>query len=99
MENCEKILDLLNQYADGELGESDAQLVSAHLEVCPSCKKAYEELLEMIRPGYSVITDSKKNPTDERTLLILKKYNVKNYETRNGTVSAKTDGSEISINQ
>ena len=47
MENCEKILDLLNQYADGELGESDAQLVSAHLEVCPSCKKAYEELLEI----------------------------------------------------
>ena len=59
----------------------------------------YEELLEMVRPSYSVITDSKKNPADEGTLLILKKYNVKNYETRNGTISAITDGSEISINQ
>ena len=47
MENCEKVLDLLNQYADGELVESDAQLVRAHLELCPSCKKAYEELLEI----------------------------------------------------
>ena len=47
METCEKVLDLLNQYADGELGESDTLLVRAHLEICPSCKKAYEELLEI----------------------------------------------------
>ena len=47
METCEKVLDLLNQYADGELNESDALLVRAHLEICPSCKKAYEELLEI----------------------------------------------------
>ena len=47
METCEKVLDLLNQYADGELDESDALLVRAHLEICPSCKKAYEELLEI----------------------------------------------------
>lgn len=47
METCEKVLDLLNQYADGELNESDALLVRAHLEICPSCQKAYEELLEI----------------------------------------------------
>ena len=49
MENkdCEKILDLINQYIDGELNESDAKLVRAHIENCSSCKKAYLELLEL----------------------------------------------------
>ena len=49
MENksCEKILELLNQYIDGELNESDAALVCAHLESCDSCKKAHDELLAL----------------------------------------------------
>ena len=49
MENksCEKVLDLLNQYIDGELNESDTALVCAHLESCDSCKKAHDELLAL----------------------------------------------------
>ena len=49
MENksCEEILDLLNQYIDGELGESDTALVCAHLESCNNCQKAYDELLAL----------------------------------------------------
>lgn len=46
MENrdCEKILDLINQYIDGELNEDDAEFVRAHIDNCPDCKKAYDEL-------------------------------------------------------
>lgn len=45
--DCEKVLDLLNQYIDGELNADDAELVRAHIETCGSCKKAYGELLEL----------------------------------------------------
>jgi len=48
MENrdCEKVLELLSAYIDGELSESDAEFVRAHLEICPDCKKVYDELKE-----------------------------------------------------
>ncbi|MBQ8840377.1 MAG: MBL fold metallo-hydrolase [Clostridia bacterium] len=59
----------------------------------------YKDFLEMARPAYSVITDSKKNPADEKTLGILEEYNVKSYETRYGTVSVKTDGKVITVEQ
>lgn len=47
MGNCEKTIELLNQYADGELNESDAAFVRAHLEECEECQKAYCQLLEI----------------------------------------------------
>ena len=47
MENCEKVLDILNEYIDGELNESDALFVRAHLDSCEACRKAYIELLEI----------------------------------------------------
>ena len=47
MENCENILDLLNAYIDGELDESEAERVRAHIELCENCKKTYEELVKL----------------------------------------------------
>ena len=47
MENCEKVLDLLTQYIDGELDESVAMLVRAHLEECEACREIYTELLQV----------------------------------------------------
>ena len=44
MENCEKVISLLSEYIDGELNDSYALLVRAHLEECEACKKLYEEL-------------------------------------------------------
>ena len=51
MENkvCERVLELLNEYIDGELNESDAEFVRAHIEICPECKKVYSDLLEVER--------------------------------------------------
>ena len=47
MENCEKVLNLLNEYTDGELCENDALFVRAHLENCEWCKKTYDELVNL----------------------------------------------------
>ncbi len=45
--DCEKTLDLINEYIDGELGAEDARFVRLHIENCPECKKAFEELKEI----------------------------------------------------
>ncbi len=47
MENCERILDLLNAYIDGELDVSESERVRAHIEKCESCKKIYDELVKV----------------------------------------------------
>ena len=50
--DCEKALDLLNEYIDGELCASDAEFVRSHTESCPKCRKALEEL-EKIKDLFS----------------------------------------------
>ena len=45
--DCEKALDLINEYIDGELGAEDARFVRLHIENCSECKKAFEELNEI----------------------------------------------------
>lgn len=42
--DCEKVLDMLNEYIDGELNANDAALVRSHIENCPECREALEEL-------------------------------------------------------
>ena len=42
--DCEKVLDLLNEYIDGELGANDAEFVRSHTETCSECHRALEEL-------------------------------------------------------
>lgn len=34
---CEQILDSLETYLDGELGEEAARAVAEHLDACPEC--------------------------------------------------------------
>ena len=42
--DCEKALDLLNEYIDGELGANDTEFVRSHTETCSECHRALEEL-------------------------------------------------------
>lgn len=42
--NCEKTINVLNEYIDGELTPEECSAVQAHIESCPACKKEYEEL-------------------------------------------------------
>ena len=60
---------------------------------------ATESLVKAISPEYSVITDSDKNPADEKTLNILNKYESKIYLTKDGTVSVSSDGKTLNITQ
>lgn len=45
--DCQKALDLINEYIDGELGADDADFVRSHIAKCPECKKAYDKLKEL----------------------------------------------------
>ena len=45
---CHETRELLSLYIDHVLDEDLAAQVSAHLEVCPECRKEYEELVEII---------------------------------------------------
>ena len=58
-----------------------------------------ENLIENTKPQYSIITSSKEETADDKTILILEKYNVKNYFTENGDITIKSDGKDISISQ
>ena len=42
--DCEKVLDMLNEYIDGELDANNAALVRSHIENCPECREALEAL-------------------------------------------------------
>lgn len=59
----------------------------------------YADFLSEVAPEYGVITCSNKNPSDEDTLTLLAEHNVKVYETKNGSVTLKTNGKTIHISQ
>lgn len=58
-----------------------------------------KSFFEQIRPEYAVITDSEKNPAEQKTLDCLSNINCKTYQTKNGSVSILSDGNEIKIIQ
>ena len=45
---CEKIRDLLVDYADGELAAADTQAVEAHLETCTDCRQMLAALTKSL---------------------------------------------------
>lgn len=51
--DCEQVFELLDQYAEQELGGSNPQklmpMVFLHLEICSDCQEEYSLLLEMMR--------------------------------------------------
>lgn len=61
--------------------------------------KNTEKFLNIIRPTYSVICDSKKNPAEDKTISLLENVGSKIYSTKNGNISVSSDGKEIKIIQ
>lgn len=59
----------------------------------------YSELFDKIKMKYAVITDSKKNPADTRTLDLLAREGIEVFETKNGTVSLFRDGQAVKVEQ
>lgn len=61
--------------------------------------KNTKRFITIIKPTYSVICDSEKNPAEDETVSILEFVESEIYSTRNGNVSVLSDGKEIKILQ
>ena len=61
--------------------------------------KNTNRFITTIKPTYSVICDSEKNPAEDETVSILGLVESEIYSTRNGNVSVLSDGKEIKILQ
>ena len=62
-------------------------------------QKKTEKLLEAVKPFYAVICDGEDQPAEEETLDALKKRQIKEWETADGTVVTITDGKNIKVRQ
>ena len=62
-------------------------------------QKKVEKLLEAVNPFYAVICDGGDQLAEEETLDALKKRQITEWETANGTVVTMTDGKKIEIRQ
>lgn len=60
---------------------------------------ALEDLFKTLRPAYALICDSQKNPADDRTLELLKKYGAACLQTRNGDIDILCSEKGIEIRQ
>ena len=58
-----------------------------------------KRFITTVKPTYSVICDSEKNPAEDETVSILEFVESKIYSTKNGNVSVLSDGKEIKILQ
>ena len=61
--------------------------------------KNTKKFITTVKPTYSVICDSDKNPAEDETISILEFVKSEIYSTRNGNVSVLSDGKEIKIMQ
>ena len=60
---------------------------------------ALDELFSALKPDFSVICSSKKNPAEAKTLEFLKKYCPNIYETKDGDVLVISDGNSLEVRQ
>lgn len=59
----------------------------------------YRDFLDKSAGKYGAVTCSNKNPADERALSLFEEYGIIVYQTKNGTVTVKSDGNAIIIEQ
>ncbi len=53
--DCSKSLELLSEFRDGLLGESDKALVSAHLAICVPCMGIFKDLDSIVAAASSFL--------------------------------------------
>jgi len=61
--------------------------------------KQLDNLLEETTPKYGVITCSKDEGCEEKTITLLNEYNIKYYMTKKGSISVYSNGNDIIIKQ
>lgn len=87
----ERMKEILSE----ELGEFDLIKLPHH----GSYLKNYDEILAAFPCKYAVITDSSKNPADEKLLKLLSDEKIEAYETRYGTIRITYDEKDLLIQQ
>ena len=60
---------------------------------------SFDQLVNIVKPKYSIITSSLKEKESDSTLSILKKYDSKYYLTREGNILVVSDGTNINVRQ
>lgn len=70
--NCDKVLELIEEYIMGELDENSSKMVEEHLLNCEVCKKEFEETKEII----SSLHDLKESITIKEDVLDMSKRNI-----------------------
>ncbi len=58
-----------------------------------------DNMLRALMPDFAVITDSKKNPADDKTLELLQEFGVKTFEAKDGNITAVSDGKTVNVFQ
>ena len=61
--------------------------------------KRLDDLLETVKPKYAVITSSDKEKEDDETINLLRNLGIKYYLTREGSITIRSNGNYIDINQ
>ncbi|MBQ4031852.1 MAG: MBL fold metallo-hydrolase [Bacilli bacterium] len=61
--------------------------------------KRLDDLLETVKPKYAVITSSDKEKEDDETINLLRNLGIKYYLTREGSITVRSNGNYIEINQ
>ena len=61
--------------------------------------KRLDDLLDIVKPTYGVMTCSKNEGCEAETLEVLNNYNIKYYMTKNGAITVLSNGNEIIIKQ
>ena len=87
----ERLTEILNQ-VDGEYDF----LKGPHHGRYNKYLKAF---FEAVKPVYSIITDSDKNPAEERTVSALEAVGSEIYCTKDGDITVSSDGVELAISQ
>ena len=92
---------------DAENGRLSEWLSGGNAQPCDLVKMPHhgvyggmqKYLLETVLPKYAVICDSEKNPADEKTLALLAERGIAVFETKNGNVTAVSNGSTLTVTQ
>lgn len=80
---------------NSNIKESDLLKIPHHGAYTP----AIEDMIETLTPEFAIITDSKKNPADDRTLNALEKSGTETFETKDGNITAVSDGKKVTVSQ
>ena len=87
----ERLSEIMNQ-VDGEF---DFLKVPHHGRY----NKNTDAFFKAVKPAYAAITDSEKNPADDKTVAVLESIGSGVYYTHNGDVNVASDGEKIIVNQ